>query len=192
MPTNRRLTAAFAAAALGWSVLTLGVSAPAQAVAAPAAGSTTAGTGHRAPHDPATYYASAAGLSGNALALELNSIIDGNTFVPYTSSTSADVWKALKVLDQDPNNPNRVIDAYSGDSLDAANQCGSSCALDGWNREHTWAQSRGSFNTNAGPGHRPVPHAPAARQHQQLPGQQGLRQRRHQQRPRLPDLQVRR
>ncbi len=27
-----------------------------------------------------------------------------------------------------------------------------SCALDGWNREHTWAQSRGSFNTSAGPG----------------------------------------
>lgn len=155
MPNRRRLTAALVSASLGWAVLALGVASPAaQAEGTPAVSSAPASSAvvEREPHDPATYYASALGLSGNALALQLNSIIDGNTFLPYTSSSSTDVWDALKVLDQDPSNPNRVIDAYSGDSLDAANQCGSSCALDGWNREHTWAQSRGSFNTAAGPG----------------------------------------
>jgi endonuclease I len=141
----RRLVAALAAVSLtSVGVVVVAVGAPAPARAAETAPS-------RAPHDPATYYAGTAGLSGNALALELNSIIDGNTFLPYTSGAT-DVWDALKVLDRDPSNPGRIIDAYSGDSLDAANQCGSSCALDGWNREHTWAQSRGSFNTAAGPG----------------------------------------
>ena len=140
MSTHRRLTAAVCAVALGWvGLAVLDVSAA------------QADPGHRAPHDPATYYAGTEGLSGAALATALNSIIDGNTFIPYTS-TATDVWDAVKVLDRDPNNANRIIDAYSGDSLDAANQCGSSCALDGWNREHTWAQSRGSFNTSPGPG----------------------------------------
>ena len=140
MRTPRRLVGILAASALSWGGLVL--------VTAPVA---QADTGNRAPHDPATYYAGTEGLTGNALALALNAIIDGNTFLPYTSSET-DVWDALKVLDQDPNDAGRIIDVYSGDSLDAANQCGSSCALDGWNREHTWAQSRGSFNTAPGPG----------------------------------------
>jgi endonuclease I len=63
------------------------------------------------------------------------------------------VWDALDVLDKDPNDPTKVIDVYSGDSLILTNKCGSTCPnVDSWNREHTWAQSRGSFNTAAGPG----------------------------------------
>jgi endonuclease I len=142
MRSTRRLVAALAATALGWSTLSLVVLAPAA----------HADSGNRAePHDPATYYASTVGLSGTALATELNSIIDGNAFLPYTAG-STDVWDAMDVLDQDPNDASKVIDVYSGDSLVLTNKCGSSCALDGWNREHTWSQSRGSFDTDPGPG----------------------------------------
>jgi endonuclease I len=151
LPTpRRRLTAALCAVSLGWALLVLGVAAPAQAEAvAPAAAD--AG-GRDAPHDPATYYAGTEGLSGSALALQLNSIIDGHTFIPYTSG-STDVWDALDVLDQDPNDPTKVIDVYSGDSLGLTNKCGSSCPnADSWNREHTWSQSRGSFDTGDVPG----------------------------------------
>jgi endonuclease I len=139
---SRRLTAALAAVAPVWALLAV-------VVAAPVA---QADTGNRdAPHDPATYYAGTEGLSGTALAVQLNSIIDGNLFLPYTSG-STDVWDAMDVLDQDPNDPSKVIDVYSGDSLVLTNKCGSSCPLDGWNREHTWSQSRGSFDTAPGPG----------------------------------------
>ena len=145
----RRLTATLLASTLGWAGLAAVAVAPAGATAV--VSSAQADTGDREPHDPSTYYAGTEGLTGTALALKLNEIIDGNTFLPYTAGTT-DVWDALKVLDRDPDDPARIIDVYSGDSLDAANQCGSSCALDGWNREHTWAQSRGSFDTDPGPG----------------------------------------
>ena len=135
----RRLVASLAASALAWVGLTVVVAIPA------------AHADVQPPHDPATYYAGTEGLSGTALALQLNSIIDGHTTVPYTSGAT-DVWDALDVLDQDPNDATKVIDVYSGDSLVLTNKCGSSCPLDGWNREHTWAQSRGSFDTAPGPG----------------------------------------
>ena len=104
-----------------------------------------ADTGNRdAPHDPATYYAGTEGLSGAALATALNSIIDGNTFIPYTSS-STDVRDALTFARRrtrtTPTDHRRLL----RDSLDAANQCGSLVCLDGWNREHTWPQSRGEL-----------------------------------------------
>ena len=85
MQNPRRLTAALAAAALAWTGLALGVAAPAA----------QADSGNRdEPHDPATYYASAVGLSGTALANELHDIIDGHTSLPYTAGTT-DVWDAL-------------------------------------------------------------------------------------------------
>ena len=134
MPHRRRLTAALAAVAPVWALLTV-------VVAAPVAHADTAG---RAPHDPAAYYASAVGLSGTALANELHDIIDGNTSLPYTASTT-DVWDALSVLDADPNDGTKLIDFYSGEPLLKTNTC-NPCGPDEnlyWNREHTWPQSHG-------------------------------------------------
>jgi VCBS repeat-containing protein len=142
---TRRLIATLAASAVGWAGLTLVVATPEAGAAAASAGEAT----RDAPHDPATYYAGTEGLTGTALALKLNEIIDGHTRVTY----SPGVWDAMVVLDRDPNDPTKIIDVYSGDSLDAGNRCGNTCPnADSWNREHTWPQSRGSFNTAAGPG----------------------------------------
>lgn len=132
MRTPRQLVATMAATALAWASLTLVAAAPARADIQP-------------PHDPATYYASAVGLTGNALALELHDIIDGNAVLPYTAGTgTTDVWDALSVLDADPNDGTKIVEFYSGDLLLAMNQCGSSCDQNTfWNREHTWPQSHG-------------------------------------------------
>ena len=144
MPTLRRLTAAFAAVSLGWGALAVGVSAPAVAEPASPAPSSVA----RAPQDPATYYAGTEGLSGATLAAKLHTIIDGHTELDYGT-----LWTALRRTDPDPANPDTALtDFYSGSSLVASNQCGSSCGATGWNREHTWPQSHGEFGTSRGIG----------------------------------------
>ncbi len=139
MRTPRRLVGILAASALSWGGLAL--------VTAPVA---QADTGNRAPHDPATYYAGTEGLTGNALALALHDIIDGHTSVSY-----AVVYNAMEVLDEDPNDSTKLIDFYSGDSLNKADRvstCPSCPSTVAWNREHTWPQSAGDFGTSAGAG----------------------------------------
>ncbi|MEL6535577.1 MAG: endonuclease, partial [Bacteroidota bacterium] len=97
---------------------------------------------------PSGYYTSAEGLSGNALKAALNDIISGHTEFPYSASTT-DTWDILKETDRDPNNPNNVIGIYSGFSMDGPAEYNSG---NGWNREHTWAKSRGDFGTTLGAG----------------------------------------
>ncbi|CAM3589128.1 endonuclease [Nocardioides zeicaulis] len=100
----------------------------------------TSGSG---PYD-STYYAPAIGRTGSALKTALHDIIDGNTRVSYDT-----VWTALKDTDQDPNNSSNVIELYTGRSIAKSNNGGGSGQ---WNREHVFAQSRGGFDTGAGPG----------------------------------------
>jgi len=59
------------------------------------------------------------------------------------------VWDALRKTDEDPNNTDNVILFYSGDSRSKSRNGGN---VGDWNREHTWAQSHGSFGTSLGPG----------------------------------------
>lgn len=59
----------------------------------------------------------------------------------YTAATTQ-----LKYTDQDPNNPNNVIEIYTRWSIDADSYGGS--ASD-WNKEHTWSKSHGGFGDNA-------------------------------------------
>ena len=135
MPTHRRLTAAFSAFALGW----VGVA----VLVAPGA---EADPGNRAPHDPATYYAGTEGLSGQALATKLNTIIDGHTQLSYGG-----VYDALPFTDEDPANSDNLIVFYSGTSLDKDSRCGAGSCAGLWNREHSWPQSHGGIGTS-GPG----------------------------------------
>lgn len=93
---------------------------------------------------PNGYYNNASGKSGDDLKDALNDIIDGHTELSY-----ANCWDALKVTDRDPNNSSNVIGIYSRFSMDAAAEYDGGS---GWNREHTWAQSRGDFGTSMGAG----------------------------------------
>lgn len=90
------------------------------------------------------YYATAAGLQGAALKAELHEIIDDHKQLSYSA-----VWDALKVTDEDPNNPNNVILLYTGESRSKSLSGGN---IGNWNREHTWAKSHGDFGTTNGAG----------------------------------------
>jgi endonuclease I len=90
------------------------------------------------------YYTAACGKSGAALKSALNGIIKNQTVITY-----GEVWDALQVTDQDPNNSNNVILLYSGISRAKA-QHGPD--QNDWNREHVWAKSHGDFGEAPGPG----------------------------------------
>jgi len=93
---------------------------------------------------PEGYYSSAEGLSGTELKTALYNIIKGHTQFPYTSS-GTDVWDILKETDKDPNNPENVIQIYTGWSVNAAQEYNNG---NGWEREHVWAKVHGGFDTN--------------------------------------------
>lgn len=90
------------------------------------------------------YYETANGLQGAALKAELNEIIDNHRQLSYSQ-----VWDALKITDEDPNNPNNVLLLYSGESRSKSLNGGN---VGDWNREHTWAKSHGGFGTAMGAG----------------------------------------
>ncbi len=90
------------------------------------------------------YYAAAAGKTGPALKSALKGIIDNHTVLSY-----AQVWEALKVTDQDPNNSANVILLYSGRSQSKSTN---GAEVNDWNREHVWAKSHGGFDVAPGPG----------------------------------------
>ncbi|MCB5182826.1 endonuclease I family protein [Streptomyces antimicrobicus] len=108
----------------------------AQAAAAPAPAA-RAGT-------VADYYAPAQGKTGPALKAALHDIVKNQSRITYDQ-----VWNALKVTDQDPNNPANVVLVYSGRSQSKSTNGG---GADDWNREHVWAKSHGDFGTATGPG----------------------------------------
>ncbi|MEV8442024.1 endonuclease [Actinosynnema sp. NPDC051121] len=91
-----------------------------------------------------TYYRNALGKSGASLKTALNGIIRTNTKLSYDQ-----VWEALKVTDQDPNNSANVILLYTGRSQSKTTN---GSGPDDWNREHVWAKSHGDFGTATGPG----------------------------------------
>ncbi|MGQ0838864.1 endonuclease [Actinokineospora sp.] len=90
------------------------------------------------------YYRDAIGKTGPQLEAALHQIIRTNTKLSY-----AQVWEALKVTDQDPNNSANVILLYTGRSQSKTSNGGDP---NDWNREHVWAKSHGDFGTATGPG----------------------------------------
>lgn len=82
------------------------------------------------------YYSAAQGKSGQSLKDALHQIIsNGSVQLTYN-----EVWDALKIVDQDPNNPNNVIGFYTRASF------GKNSGI--WNREHVWAKSHGFPRSN--------------------------------------------
>lgn len=92
----------------------------------------------------AGYYDDAIGKTGEELKTALNEIISTNDQLNYDQ-----VWDALQVTDQDPNNSENVVLHYSGRSQAKDSNGGDA---DQWNREHVWAKSHGDFGTEVGPG----------------------------------------
>lgn len=80
------------------------------------------------------YYASASGLTDNALIQQLRSILtstySGKNY-DYAGSGNA-LWDT----DKDPNNPTKLIEFYTGASVNGAWDSGAT-----YNREHVWPQS---------------------------------------------------
>ncbi|MEU6736121.1 endonuclease I family protein [Streptomyces physcomitrii] len=91
-----------------------------------------------------TYYEGAIGKTGEELKGALHTIISEQTKLSYD-----EVWDALKVTDEDPDNSSNVVLLYSGRSQSKDSNGGNP---DDWNREHVWAKSHGDFGTATGPG----------------------------------------
>ncbi|MCF6342477.1 MAG: endonuclease, partial [Bacteroidales bacterium] len=83
------------------------------------------------------YYNGTEGKSGDELKAALNGIISGHT--PYSYFFSKQIFK---LSDADPDNPNNVIQVYTGFSHDNSDYGNSGLQL---NREHVWAKSHGMF-----------------------------------------------
>ena len=93
--------------------------------------------------DTAAYYYSPAELksaSGVALQEKLHALVaTPHDVIPYTHATKTDTWDALRDLDADPADSDKVILIYSQRAEPAATQG----VAWGWNREHLWPQSFG-------------------------------------------------
>ncbi|WP_213422735.1 endonuclease [Bhargavaea massiliensis] len=96
------------------------------------------------PVGPEGYYSGTEGLEGEALKAALHDIISEQEVLSYS-----EVWEALRLTDEDPNNPDNVILFYSQQSRSKDRNGG---MVGDWNREHVWAKSHGDFGTSKGPG----------------------------------------
>jgi len=92
---------------------------------------------------PAGYYDTVDTSSPAAMRTTLHDVIDDHTRVPYTSS-STDTWDVLEQADEDPNNPNNVLDVYMNASIEKFGG-----GVGPYNREHTWPKSYGFPNDNS-------------------------------------------
>ncbi len=110
-------------------------------------------------HNPNGYYDSALNKTGDELKTALNRIVStGITKLPYSSS-QFDVWDALDVTDEDPNNPDNVILMYTGRSQAKGQKTGQgTLGGDNWNREHTYPKSNGGFNDRDAYGYTDIHH----------------------------------
>lgn len=95
-------------------------------------------------------------LSGVALKNELTTLI---TNTHTNNLTYAEIWNALKIVDEDPSNPNNVLLVYGWPNTTTGQQAITRSKNDNggnngdWNREHTYAKSLGTPNLGeVGPG----------------------------------------
>lgn len=84
------------------------------------------------------YYNGTSGKEGDELKSALHNIIKGHT--PYSYHSSKYIFE---LSDADPNNPDNIIQVYTGFSHDNGDYGTSGLAN---NREHVWAKSHGNFN----------------------------------------------
>ena len=108
------------------------------------------------PGNPGAYYRRVNTSSPGQLRCSLHETIKGHTVYPYSGSGTS-TWTILEMAEEDPNNPNRVLDAYRNRSYaKVTDRAGSGGGLK-YNREHTWPNSLGFPSTSGDKG---LPYAP--------------------------------
>lgn len=86
-----------------------------------------------------TYYDSVSNLQGEYLKSGLHDLLATGSFV-YDYKC---IWSILNVTDQDPDNPDNVIELYTRRSVPKIDRDHGQNDPDSWNREHVWAKSHG-------------------------------------------------
>lgn len=108
------------------------------------------------PGTPGDYYRRVNTSSPSQLRCSLHETIKGHTVYPYSGSGTS-TWTILEIAEEDPNNPNRILDAYRNRSYaKVSDRAGSGSGLR-YNREHTWPNSLGFPSTTGDKG---LPYAP--------------------------------
>ena len=92
---------------------------------------------------PPGYYSTIDITNNATLRQTLHQIVDDHVRHPYTSSAT-DTWDILESADQDPDNPNNILDIYRNTSI--SKQGGGNSF---YNREHSWPKSYGFPNDNS-------------------------------------------
>ncbi|MDA8020368.1 MAG: endonuclease [Thermoanaerobaculia bacterium] len=92
----------------------------------------------------ADYYSSADDSSAAQLRATVHDIIDDHIKHPYSSSSFPDTWDILEAADEDPNDPNSILDVYKNESY--AKFGG---GVGDYNREHSWPRTYGFPNDGA-------------------------------------------
>lgn len=92
--------------------------------------------------DVTAYYDGLEVGSPGATRASLHARIRGHTRIPYTSTTQLDVWSVLEITDEDPMNPDRIVDVYRNASLLKTERS--------YQREHSWPSSYGFPNNVVG------------------------------------------
>ena len=94
------------------------------------------------------YYAHVNTGSPEQLRCSLHETIKDHTAYPYSGSGTS-TWTILEIADEDPANPNRILDAYRNRSYaKGSDRAGTGSGLT-YNREHSWPNSLG-FGTSTG------------------------------------------
>ena len=84
------------------------------------------------------YYAEVSGY-GQTLKNSLHQLLRTTHTTQYSYDA---LWTQLPYTDEDPNNPNNIIEIYTGWSVPKSSAGG---GVTQWNREHTWSKSHGDF-----------------------------------------------
>lgn len=106
------------------------------------------------------YYSSVISSSAAQLRSTLHALIDDHTAYRYSigsntcnvgspNTAECDVWDIVEAADQDPGNPNRVLDVYRNRTYTKINDRSGATGPTTYNREHTWPNSLG-FNDLSG------------------------------------------
>ncbi len=94
------------------------------------------------------YYAHVNASSPEQLRCSLHQTIRGHTAYPYSGSGTS-TWTILEIADEDPADPDRILDLYRNRSYaKGSDRAGTGSGLT-YNREHSWPNSLG-FGTPTG------------------------------------------
>jgi endonuclease I len=91
------------------------------------------------------YYSRVNESSPEQLRCSLNTVIEGHTTYPYTSSET-DTWDILNMADEDPVDSSKILDIYKNESYTKITG-----GTGIYNREHTWPNTYGFSGGNPGP-----------------------------------------